>query len=146
MKAITGISIFNALILLFLAYRIGTPFFNSAESILSNTDSIGVFLMAQSNQFALLQILISALGIGLAGAGVWGYIAIKESAVNRAEATVKEEVPKLFNEMLKKFEREEFKRLIAETKMELAQQKKSDEIFQDAVEKMLEDPMDGAQG
>lgn len=141
-KANIAISIFNGFLLLFLAFRVGTPLLNVSDSILANTDSIGVFLMAQANQFALMQVILSALGIGLAVIGFWGYFAIKSSAESKAEATVREEVPKLFDEVLKKYGREELQRLILETKMELAEEKNSSDVFQEGIERIFDDSLE----
>lgn len=133
---------FNLLAFIYIIFRLGIPFYNETASVLSNTDSIGVFLSAQANQFALMQVLLSALGIGLAVAGFWGYFTIKESAKNMAEATVKVEVPNLFEEMLKKYGREEFQRFLIDTKMELPQHKSSDDVFQEGIVRMQQDPME----
>lgn len=142
MKANIAISIFNGFLLLFLAFRIGLPLFSGSDSIFSSTDSIGVFLMAQANQYALMQVMLSTLGIGLAVVGFWGYFAIKSSAESKAEVTVREEVPKLFEEVLKKYGREELQRMILETKMELAEAKNSSDVFQEGVERIFNDSLE----
>lgn len=140
MKINLGLGVVNLTIMTFLAFRLGVPFVNETGSILSQTDSIGIFLAAQASQYALLQVILAALGLGMAIVALWGYFTIKEGAENMAERTVKEAVPKLFNEMLEKFGKETVQQWVFEKNMETPQQKKSNEVFIENVEEMFRDP------
>jgi len=141
-KTFYFVSLLNALLLVFIIYRFGIPILNSTESLMSNTDSIGVWFSAQANQFALIQLLLSIFGIGVAFVTIWGYMTIKESAANAAEKAVKEGVPKFFKEMFDKIGREELQRMLVEIKLESTQQKNSSHVFEEGIERLSKDPMD----
>jgi hypothetical protein len=130
----------NLLILSFLSFRIGVPFFNSTESIFSNTDSIGLFLSAQSTQFAWLQTIIAVFGIGLTIIGVWGYVEIRKFAEKKTTEMINTIAPQLFTEMIEKFGREELQRMLVEIKMAQTVQEKTSGVFQEGIERLLKDP------
>lgn len=143
MRGLAILTFFNVVVLLFLIFRLGIPFVNETKAILTESDSIAFFLSAQANQFAMLQVLLAVFGIGLAVAAFWGYIEIKTRAEEKAEKTVKEEVPKLFIEMLNKHSKEELEKMIIETKMtKPVQQKYGDELFQEGNNRMFKDPLE----
>ncbi len=136
------LAIVNLLTMAFLIFRFGLPFVNSKESIFSETESIGIFLSAQANQFAILQVIVSVFGIGLAVVAFWGYIEIMSRAEQKAEKTVQQEVPRLFNEMLDKFGKEELQRMLLDAKMTKPLQKNAEEIFQEGSGRMHKDPLE----
>lgn len=140
-KANFVLGVVNLLAMTYIIFRFGIPYYNSTQSLANETDSIGVFLSAQANQFALLQTYLSTFGIGLALAAFWGYIEITTRAEQKAEATVQGAVPKLFNELLDKFGREELNRLLDE-RMKKSSQKNTDDVLQEGIERMFKDPMD----
>ena len=141
-KANFVLAIVNLLIMAYLIFRFGMPSVNSTKSFLDETHSIGIFLAAQANQFAILQIMLSILGLGLAVAAFWGYIEIMSRAELRAENTVKETVPKLFSEMLDKFGKQELERMLLETKMTKPLQRNTDETFYEGIKKLQKDPFE----
>ncbi len=126
----------------YLIFRLRSPLVNSNESILSNTDSIGVYLAMQANQFACLQVLLSVVGIAIAFAAIWGYITIKEGAEQTAEKAVKDALPNLFQEMIDKYGPEQISKMVFQENMKKSQHKDMNEEFNESIEAMKKDPME----
>lgn len=142
MKVASFITAINFLILLFLIFRLGLPFVNELSSVLSSTDSIGVFLSVQANQFALMQVMLSILGIGIAIITFWGYFEIKRMAENKAEEAIKSMLPIAFNELLKRMDQEEIAQFVFHAKS-VINQKSTDKLFQEGIRKMEQDSIVG---
>ena len=140
MRANFWLGTINLGILAFLAFRIGVPFVNETASVLSQTDSIGVFLAAQANQFALLQVLLSAVGIGIAIAAVWGYNQIKSGAEKMALEKVNEVVPKLVKEALEKLGPEEMAHINFNLSMGRPPKGNLKDVLSESIELLGKDP------
>lgn len=136
------LGIVNLIVMMYLIFRIGNFHVNPHESALTESSSIALFLSAQANQFALLQVLLSVLAIGLAVAAFWGYIEIMSRSEQKAEETVNEVVPRLFKEMLEKFGKEELQRMLLEINMTNPIQENLGNVLSEGLESLIKDPLD----
>jgi hypothetical protein len=126
-----------------------------AASSIGDTDKdlFGSYLTMQANQFALLQVYLSAfgiiltgLGIVLAAAAIWGYKELKKIALKIAVNKIQEIVPALVKIEIGKLVPEEQARASFEVAMEKFPVSNSNEVLTDCVLAMNKDPMDMPSG
>lgn len=142
MKTNIFLGFLNVTILLFCFFRFGLPFVDYTQNVLDHTESIGVFLASQANQFALLQVGLAALGILIAIIALWGYSQISVSAQQSAQKKVDEVVPKLVMKTLEELGPEKLGEMLMEVHNKHVLKNNSKEVYESSVQSMFKDPVD----
>lgn len=140
-------SILFFLVLIFC--RMTVPLIAPSVAEPSDQSFLSFHLAMQANQFAMLQVYLSAfgifltgLGIVLAAAAIWGYKELREIALKIAENKINAIVPDLVKKEIKKLTPKEQDRVNLEVAMEKSQNNNSSEIFKNFVTSMNKDPLE----
>ncbi len=128
--------------------RLFVPPVETVTSAVASGENYTHLLTMQANQFALLQvyiaafgIVLTALGIVLAVAAVYGYTELRASALKTAEEKISKDLPTLVKEQFTLLAPEAQAQLIAKVIMDRSPDVSTENAFLEGVKVMTQDPM-----